>query len=499
MKQNKSLTKNLHINIQTIKSMFINDTTLKIRTFHSEALGFIEGCIIYLDGMVDNKLISENVIRPFLNPHFLINNDSNILKIFKNQIITSNELQECSSIDSLVNSLLEGDTLFLLDNYESGLIIGSKNWQTRAITEPTSEKVLRGPREGFTESIIINLSLIRRKIKSPNLKFQFREIGKETNTRICICHIEGIASDKILNELIKRLDSISINSVLDSQYIQEMIDDIPISPFETLNSTERPDAVAGKLLEGRIAVIVDGSPFVLTLPFLFIEYFQVDEDYYNNFMFMSFNRLLRILGFILSISIPAVYLSFVTYNQEMIPTPLLISISAARLGVPFPTAVESFFMLIVFEILREAGGRIPSNMGQAVSIVGALVLGQAAVEARIVSAPMVIVVALTGICGLLNIKMKASSIFLRFFYLILASLFGMYGYIIGLIATLIYLMSIYSFGIPYMSKVGSIKLQNIRDSIIRAPWWYMGLKQYIIESKLNIKSKRKTGYINENK
>lgn len=497
--QNNSLSKNLHTNLQVIKDLFKNDSTLKIRIFQNESLGFIEGCIIHIDGMVDNKFVSENVISPFLKSDFSNYSGSDIFKIFKNQIVTSNELEECTSLDSIVDSILEGDTVFLLNNSKYALIIGSKNFQTRSVTEPTSEKVLRGPREGFTECLLTNISLIRRKIKNPNLKFQFREIGEETNTRVCICHIEGIASNKILNELIKRLDSISINSVLDSQYIQEIIDDLPLSPFETINSTERPDAVAGKLLEGRIAVFVDGSPFVLTLPFLFIEYFQVDEDYYNNFVFMSFNRLLRILAFILSISIPSIYLSLVTYNQEMIPTPLLISISAARLGVPFPTVVESFIMLLVFEILREAGERIPNNMGQAVSIVGGLVLGQAAVEARIVSAPMVIVVGLTGICGLLNIRVKGAAIFLRFFYLILSSLFGMYGYIIGLISTLIYLMSIYSFGVPYMTKVGSIKFQNIRDSVVRAPWWYLGVKQYIIGSKLSMKNKRKTGYGDENK
>lgn len=495
--QNKSLSKNLHTNLQVIKDLFKNDSTLKIRIFQNESLGFIEGCIIHIDGMVDNKFVSENVISPFLKSDFSNYSGSDIFKILKNQIITSNELKECNNLDSIVDSILEGDTIFLLNNSNYALIIGSKNFQTRSVTEPTSEKVLRGPREGFTECLLTNISLIRRKIKSPNLKFQFREIGKETNTRVCICHIEGIASDKVLNELIKRLDSISINSVLDSEYIQEMIDDIPLSPFETLNSTERPDVVAGKLLEGRIAVIVDGSPFVLTLPFLFIEYFQADEDYYINFIFATLNRLLRILGLILSISTPAVYLSFVTYNQEMLPTPLLISISAARLGVPFPTVIESFIMLIIFELLREAGARIPSNMGQAISIVGALVLGQAAVEARIISAPMVIVVALTGICGLLNIKIKGAGILLRFLYLILASLFGLYGYIIGFISTLVYLMSVYSFGVPYMTKVGSIKFQNIRDSIIRTPWWYMGLQQYIIGSKANIKNKRKKRYGNE--
>jgi len=290
-----------------------------------------------------------------------------------------------------------------------------------------------------------------------------------------VCYIDGIAKESIHKELMKRLIDIDIDAILDSGYIEEIIKDAPYSPFRTVINTERPDVVAGKLLEGRFAVICDGSPVVLTLPSIFVEIFQSNEDYYDNFIYSSFTRFLRWLCFFLSTSVPAIYVAIVTFHQELLPTPLLISIYASRKGVPFPSVVEALGMSIIFEILREAGLRMPKHIGGAVTIVGALVLGDAAVAARLVSAPIVEITAITGIATFL-IPQVLGIIIVRLILLILASFLGLYGYIFGVMGLVLHLMSIRSFGVPYMTNVPSFSNQDIKDTVIRAPWWNMYLR-----------------------
>jgi len=292
-----------------------------------------------------------------------------------------------------------------------------------------------------------------------------------------------MASEKILTELVERLDKIDIDGVLDSNYIQELIKDEPLSPFKTIGNTERPDVVAAKLLEGRFAVIVDGSPSALTLPFLFIEYFQVNEDYYQNYIFSSINRLLRIIAAYITISTPAFYVGLTTYQQEMIPEELLFSISASRRGVPFPTIVEAVVMILIFELLREAGTRMPESIGQTVNIVGALVLGQAAVEARFVSSPIIIVTALTGITGLITPKIKGPIISLRFILLFLSAVLGLYGYTFGVMGLFIHLFSMRSFGIPYMLRLGSLRPEDVKDTVVRAPLWFMYFRPQLLSPR----------------
>ena len=249
--------------------------------------------------------------------------------------------------------------------------------------------------------------------------------------------------------------------------------------------------MAAKLLEGRIAVIVDGTPLVLTVPFLFVEYFQANEDYYVNFYFASVNRFLRILGFILTTTLPAFYSALVTFHQEMIPTPLLLSIASARRGVPLPTALELFLLLVIFESLREAGSRVPTGIGQTLSIVGALVLGQAAVEAKIVSAPVVIVVALTAINNLMMPRITSTFVIMRIVFLLLASIWGLYGLIFGIIGFLLHLCELRSFGIPYMLHLTSFEPDDFKDTLIRLPWRYMKLRPKLITENNRVRQSSK--------
>jgi spore germination protein KA len=399
----KELENSLNNNIALFKEVFSNDDTIIFREFQNKRLQSARCCIVYVDGMVNTEVINENIIQPILLNNLSENiAGDKLLDELKAKVIVSNNVEEVTDVNSIVSSIVYGDTLFLLEGYNKALIISSKGWKTRSINEPESSKVVKGPREGYTESIMINLTLIRRKINNPTLKFRYKTLGARTQTRTCICYIEGVAQAAIIAELESRLNKIQIDGILDSGYIQEMIKDAPFSPFETVGASERPDVTAGKLLEGRIALFVDGSPFVLTVPYVVGENFQSSEDYYNNYILGSINRFLRGITAVTTIAIPAIFLAIVTYHQEMLPTPLLLSIVASRHDVPIPTSLSLFLMLFVFDIIREATTRMPTTISQAVSIIGTIILGQAAVEAKLVSAPVLIVTALTGITTLIT-------------------------------------------------------------------------------------------------
>lgn len=493
--KNQSLTKSLQDNINIFKNIFKNDDTLVIREFQNKCLKAANCCIIYIDGMVNTQIINENIMEPIMNNNLLDNAlSTNLLEELKKEVILSNNVTIETELKKIVNSIIYGDTLLMLQGYDKALVISSKGWQSRPISEPESSKVIRGPREGFTESIMVNLSLVRRKINSPNLKFKFTNIGQLTNTKTCICYIEGLALESILSELKQRIDKIDIDGIIDSGYIQELIRDAPYSPFETIGSSERPDVIAAKLLEGRIALFVDGSPFVLTVPYLVVENFQSNEDYYNNYIFSTINRIIRGVTAVTCITIPAIFLSAVCYHQEMLPTPLLLSISASRQNVPIPTAISLFFMLFIFDILREASTRMPAHISMAMNIIGTIVLGQAAVEAKLVSAPVLIVTAITGITSLINLNFISATIVFRNIFLIGASFLGIYGFFLCFILLYLHLMSMRSFGVPYMMNVTKAWDHDGQDAWIRAPWWTMTLRPKIIAAKnLTRQSSRKKG------
>lgn len=342
--------------------------------------------------------------------------------------------------------------------------------------------MVRGPKDGFTENIEVNTSLIRRRIKSPELRLELFTIGTQTKTKILISYLEGVAKEEIINEVRKRLGRIKIDGVLESGYIEELIEDNPLSPFPQLEHTERPDKVAGAILEGRVAILVDTSPHVLIAPTIFFQFIQSPEDYYERYLIATLTRFIRILAYLISVTLPALYIAFTSYHQEMIPTTLALSIAASREGVPFPSIGEAFIMEGTFEILREAGLRLPKQAGQAVSIVGGIVIGQAAVQAGIVSQAMVIVVALTGISSFAIPAFNAAAAgrLMRFPLMLMASVFGLPGILAGLSIIIIHLNSLRSFGVGYMEPLVSSDKNKFRRLVMRYPWWAMNnLPNYI--------------------
>ena len=459
-------------NIKALKEIFRNDDLIEFRRLDLTDKLSAEVCLVFCDGLVNSEIIDNHLIRPLMELERLPKGYS-AEEGFLSRVFQVNSIKKVKSYYEIIQGITYGDSLILLSGSNDAFLCSTKKFESRSISEPEGEKILSGPREGFTEVMMTNLSLVRRKLRTERLKMRYYQIGNKTNTQLCIAYLDGIADPDIIKRLYKRLDSIDIDGILDTNYIDELIRDNQYSPFRSTGDTERPDVVAAKLLEGRIAVFVDGTPVVLTLPHLFVENFQSNDDYYQNYYYATFSRALRILGFFITVLVPAIYIATVAFHQEMLTEPLLFSIAIERQSVPLPAAVEALVMLLAFEILRETGLRMQNNVGQALSIVGALVVGQAAVEAQLVAAPMIIIVALTGITSLLVPKMNSSILIMRFGILLLASCFGFTGVVVGFALCLIHVLTLYSFGVWQLCPTSKLSWQSIKDTAVRVPWWQM--------------------------
>lgn len=464
-----SISTQLDQNMRIMDRLFDKVDVILKRRFKNCMEDGLEFCIYFMDGIVNSSIINEHIIEPLLVSDKMLPGDS-LLEQVKDEFIMANDIKEAVSFQELIPTVTYGDTILFVQNCSRALVISTKNFSLRGITEPESEKVLTGPREGFNEGILSNLSMLRRRLRTNRLKMEMKSIGRQSATGICLCYIDGIVSQSILEELTRRIDDIDIDAVLDSNYIAEYICERSPVAIPTHGTTERPDIVAAKLLEGRIAIFVDGSPVVLTVPHLFLENFQSNEDYYVNAIYATITRIIRIAGFFLTISIPAIYIAIVAFHPEILPTSLMISFSVDRMGVPLPASVECLIMNLCFDVLKEAGVRMPTQVGQAMSIVGALVIGQAGVEANLVAAPMIIVVALTAITGLMLPKLNASTMCCRYALLLLASCLGIYGLLIGMSMFFIHLLDLRSIGVSSLILPKNLEFQDIKDSFIRTPW-----------------------------
>ncbi len=456
----------LAVNLDEIREKLGNSSDIIIRQIECGS-SRIPAAVVYVNGLVDNEMVDDFVMRS------------------KELELSSHTEKTIMNSQQLRLSILSGDTIILIDGWAEALCGNTKGGQVRQVTEASTQVVIRGPKESFTEAIGTNIALIRRKIKNDNLWVDTMQIGKVTQTDVSIMYIKGITNDKIVREVKKRLNNIQTDSVLESGYIEQFIEENSYSLFPTLYNTERPDIVAGNLLEGRLAILVDGTPFVLIAPVSFFMYFQSVEDYYQRFIVSSMIRLLRYIALLISLFGPSVYIASITFHQEMIPTQLLISLAAQREGVPFPALIEALIMEFTFEILREAGVRMPRAIGQAVSIVGALVLGQAAVQAGIVSPAMVIVVSITGISSFTTpaFSMALSVRAIRFLIMLSAAVIGFYGIAILSIILIAHMCSLRSFGFPYMSPLAPFILEDQQDTLIRFPMKHLFTRPRLISQK----------------
>ncbi|MDR6882465.1 spore germination protein [Bacillus sp. 3255] len=483
------LQSNLKQNIQRVKEALGNSSDIIFREVSLSPSGAQVMGLLYTDGLADQKIINDFVAESVMmdltdqpqNPL----SPSDMFQRLKDFALTIGGIKEFTDFDTLYNSILSGEAVILLDEYDKGVAVSVQGWKDRGVNEPSTESVVRGPHEGFSETLRTNTALVRRKIKDPNLWLESRQIGRVTKTEVAIMFIKGVASDEVIEEVRVRLDRIDIDGILESGYIEELIQDETYTPFPTIKNSERPDVIAAELLEGKVAILVDGTPFVLVVPALFVSFIHAAEDYYQRADISTLVRILRYIGIFITLLFPSLYIAITTFHQEMLPTPLVLGLAAQREGVPIPAFIEALMMEVAFEVLREAGLRMPRVIGPAVSVVGTLVIGQAAVEAGIVSAAMVIVVAVTAISSFIFPSYNMSNTFrmLRLPMMGLAASFGLFGIFVGVIAILLHLCSLRSFGVPYMSPFAPMIALDQKDAIFRFPRWAMFSRPRLISQK----------------
>lgn len=495
--ENTFISGKLDPDMRLLEGIFERDAILRVRRVRLKTgrESHAACALFYLDGMVSSSLINDSIVAPIITAAWesgLQDGRENgcLAGYVEEKILFASETGRASRLSEILRGILYGDTALLIDGSPDALIINSKGWKTRGVEEPADERVLQGPREGFGESVLANLALLRRRLSTPDLCVEGQRIGRRTDTQVYVCYLGTLASPERVKQLKSRLASLDIDGILDTNYIAEQIRDHPSSLFKTSGATERPDIVAARLLEGRIAVFVDGTPVVMTLPYLFSENFQSDEDYYLNYLVSSFARILRYLCFFLALSIPAVYLALITRHQQLIPTMFALSISQARGGIPLSSFTECAALILIFEILKESGARMPQSLGHALSIVGGLVVGQAAVEAKIVSAHMLIAVSLSGIAGLMIPRLKGIVLYGKCGLLLLALAGGIYGYMLGMAAMAVMIFSLSSFGVDYTISLRDPSAAGLKDILWRAPWSKMTTRPLFNSNKRRAKRRR---------
>ncbi|MCW2277623.1 spore germination protein [Heliophilum fasciatum] len=477
------LRNNLTENIRTVQASLGNSSDLVKREVLIPAPFAVKGAILYMEGLIDDQLLNQFVLTSLLvdTPQNLPHNDGSpqqLLESIQRSALTIGKVRSFTIHTKMVRYLLEGHAILLLDQCPKGLALSIASTEFRAIEEPTNQVTIRGPRDSFTETITKNTVLIRRRLKDRHLRLEVLKVGHVSQTNVGLMYLTNIADKNIVTEIRDRLKAIQVDGILESGNLEEFLLKDGYSPFPMIYNTERPDVVCANLLEGKVAIIVDGTPFVLIAPAYFIQFLQSAEDYYEHFDITLFLRTLRYLSFFVAMLGPAIYIAITTFHQEMLPTQLLLSLTTQREGIPFPAFVEALIMEITFEILREAGVRMPRPIGQAISIVGALVIGQAAAQAGFVTPAMVIIVSITALSSFIipAYNLAIAIRMLRFLMMVLAATLGYYGILIGLFGVLIHLCSLNPFGVPYLTSFAPMDQEAQKDTIYRAPIWSRSLR-----------------------
>ncbi|WP_229683153.1 spore germination protein [Virgibacillus oceani] len=467
----QTISKTIIKNKQVLRNIFQNcsDIVFHEITIHSQT----KLLLIYVDGMVDTDIIISNILKPLMYdglPQGLGTIDS-VAQMCEEEHLSVLNTKKLSGFGDITNHILKGNLAILADKETTALLVDVKKFETRSIEEPANEPSLRGSRESFTENIRTNTTMLRRIIATPKLKIESVKTGKLTHTDIAISYIEGTVSRTVLNTVRERLNRIQTDGILESGNIEQFIEETHFSPFPQLLNSERPDVVAAGLLEGRVVILTNGSPTALIAPMTFWAGLQAPDDYSQRFIFITLVRWIRYVFTIISVLLPSLYIALTNFHPELIPPVLMLNIAILRENAPFPTVIEVLMMEIVFEGLQEAGIRLPKQIGPLVSIVGALVIGEAAVNAGIISAPVVIIVSTAGIASFIipRYSFGFPMRMLRFPLLLLSGIFGIFGIAIGIIMIIIHLIHLNPFGASYLYPVSPFNKRDFKDVIIRWP------------------------------
>ncbi|MBU5462066.1 spore germination protein [Lachnoclostridium sp. MSJ-17] len=454
-----------------LQAQFDNSADLSVRVFTLKSVLRIQAAVITMEGLVDKEQLSQSVLNPLLSFDYGTKDSAAVSDTVFSSVMASSDVIKLSCADEIVTYITSGFAVLFVDGADELYAVGVQGYSFRGVSEPESEVVQRGSREGFTEPLRVNMSMIRRRMKTPDLKFEQMTVGTDSKTQLMLCYLQSQVSLDLLNKLKNRLNDCKLETVLASGYLSEYLEDKGSgSLFSGVGISERPDTVCGKLTEGRIAVIVDGTPAVMIVPHLFVEEFQSVDDYSNRTYYAAFIRLMKYLSFFVSVFLPGLYVALAQFHPEYFPTWLLINTSESLAKTPFPVTVEVLAITVVYEIMKEAGLRIPKSLGHAVSIVGALVIGDSAVNAGIISASTLMVVATAAICGYVTSPLYPPIMMLRLFFIVVGGFTGLWGITLATAVVLIGMCAKTSLGVPYLSSLSPFSLRRMRDVFIRADW-----------------------------
>lgn len=452
------------------------DPSFDVKYRKAQICGVNFGFVI-LDGMVDNELVTEQVMIPILRGNYYDLDGEKVLERASDKISGSIDKSVQTELNASIRELISGNLLMFVDGSSRAVLFGVHGFPKRSITEPDSETQERGSKEGFSESFKDNVALVRRRITSPLLKTEVLEVGETSKTKVCVLYLSDRANKETVKDVKEKIQNATLDICLGSGYIQPFLEKEVLSIFSGVGSTERPDVLTAKLSEGKIGIITDGTPDVLFVPHIFTEHFHSLDDYLKKPYYATAIRLLKIIAFFISIFLPGLYVAICTFHQEVIPATMIFDICLQESFVPLPIMAEALMMNIVFEIVREAGLRMPRSVGNAVSIVGALVIGDAAVNAGLVAAPMLIILGFTAVSSFVIPSLYDICSVLRFVLIIVGGVAGFYGIMLAFSVVLINMTSISPYGVPFTSPLSPTKSGAFRDLIIRSDWKNLGLKR----------------------
>lgn len=457
--------------ITNLQNHFSDSADLTVRNLILKSKRGIRAALITIEGMCNKEALSQSVINPLLMYDFGEMTAPQVYDTALRSVLASSDVIEFTDEKQLIALITSGFAAIAIEGGKGFIAIGVQGYSFRSVSEPESEVVQRGSREGFTEPIRVNMSMIRRRIKNTDLVFEQMTVGSESHTPLMLCYLKNAVSPKLLKKLKERLNACDLEVVLASGYLAEFLEDEHTSRlFSGVGISERPDTVCGKLTEGRIAILVDGTPVAIIVPHLFVEEFQGVDDYSNRTYYATFIRIIKYLSFLAAVFLPGLYTALAQFHPEYIPTWILIETSQSLARTPFPVTIEVLIITFVYEIMKEAGLRIPKSLGHAVSIVGALVIGESAVTAGIISSSTLMVVATAAICSYVTSPLYPPITMLRYVFIVAGGLFGLWGIVLTTAVVLISMCSKTSLGVPYMSSLAPFSLRTMRDVFIRASW-----------------------------
>lgn len=450
-------------NLNYVKEKLKNSFDVKYRQIQT-VLG--KATVVFIDDLCNSVMISEYVVLPLRGFGEIKKGNIKTVREVLENALDINAADIAKDKDDAIMHILSGDPIVIFDDFEEILYVEAKGFPVRSVGTTLTESVLKGPREGFNELIVNNVALIRKRIKNPNLKFEAVVVGEESKTAVAIGYIDNFAPNELVEDVKNKIKSLDLRFILDTNYIEDALKEKK-SFFDTVGYTEKPDEVSAKLLEGRIAVIVDGTPFVITVPYFFLENFQMPDDYYVNKYYTNFNRILRWLAFFIATIVPGLYVATITHHFSMIPSLFMFRLAVSRAGVPFPTIVEVILMMLAFQIVKEAGLRLPQPIGGATGIVSGLILGEAAVGAGIASRITIIIVALSTLSYFLIPKLYGALTFWSLILVCFGGAFGIPGFLCGFLIMLIQLADLESVGYSFLFPIGSTSQYRFKDVILR--------------------------------